>query len=1025
MLKPLSVIPLRSALFATLLVTIVSSNLASAADYRKITYQGRVLRPDTSPVTGSVQFRFRITDTAGTCIHWEETQTQTLTDGAFTFAIGSTSPTYDGTSTNNIANVFKQGVAINCQGGIPLVSVTSAAYDDRNISLSFNDGSGWQTLPTQLPLKAVPFAMSAQNAASLGGFALSSTAPTNGQGMIYNSVSGQWEPQNLTGGGTITSVVAGTGLTGGSTTGIATLNVNLTAVLPTQTGQSGKVLSTDGSGNLSWVTSGSASIASNTLLANTTGGTAAPVATTVTQLIDTISSTQGSLLYRNASGWVALPPGTSGQLLRTNGAAANPSWVTATGGSGLAAVSNTATLANGKIWIGDGANLAQEQTLSQDVSVTTTGVATVNRIQNRLVDSTNVAGGVMVWDTATTTWKGKAFPACTTAQTPYWNSGTDSIACQTIAAAWASISGKPTTVSGYGITDAVTGTGTSGTIPKLSAGSTIADSIITENTSKIGISQAVPDTKLHVAGTIKIGDGSETCSIAGNGGMIRYNSNNLQFCNGTSWQTLGVSGAGLTALTGDVTASGTGSVAATVASVGGVTAANVASGANAANAATSNSTVSTIASRDASGVTSFKGIKIDGTTSGTLTINTPATVTSYTLRYPSAVAGAANQVLASDTSGNLSWISLGTAAGTVSLSSQVTGTLPIGNGGTGATSKAAAFDALSPMTTAGDITYGGASGTGTRLAGNTTTVKQFLSSTGTGAAANAPTWGAMATTDMPTYAINSVMTTNSSGVLTASSGSNGQMMTMTSGFPSWTTATYPASTTANQLLYSSANNTVGGLATANSSVLITNGSGVPSWSTLTTDNFTQYVLLAGRSGGQTINGGTAASNNLTLDSTSNGTKGSIFLNPSGGNVGIGTASAPGSLLTVNGNTTIGTQATRSTASNRGQLNLSSTFTQTQASAVTVNWDNGNLQEVASFVCNGTNTITMSNLKDGASYSLLLSGTTAHSGVCVFSSAGFTFKTPGGNVAPTASRDVWFTFAVINGTVVYSMLDNLQ
>ena len=47
--------------------------------------------------------------------------------------------------------------------------------------------------------------------------------------------------------------------------------------------------------------------------------------------------------------------------------------------------------------------------------------------------------------------------------------------------------------------------------------------------------------------------------------------------------------------------------------------------------------------------------------------------------------------------------------------SNVTGTIAIANGGTGQTTKAAAFNALSPMTTAGDIIYGGTSGTGTRL----------------------------------------------------------------------------------------------------------------------------------------------------------------------------------------------------------------------------------------------------------------------------------------------------------------------
>lgn len=72
-------------------------------------------------------------------------------------------------------------------------------------------------------------------------------------------------------------------------------------------------------------------------------------------------------------------------------------------------------------------------------------------------------------------------------------------------------------------------------------------------------------------------------------------------------------------------------------------------------------------------------------------------------------------------------------------SSQATGQrwgeLPIAGGGTGASTKAAGFDALSPMTTGGDLIYGGASGTGTRLANGT--AGQFLKSSG---GTSAPTW---------------------------------------------------------------------------------------------------------------------------------------------------------------------------------------------------------------------------------------------------------------------------------------------
>ncbi|MDW8348098.1 MAG: hypothetical protein RML94_14140 [Bacteroidia bacterium] len=46
---------------------------------------------------------------------------------------------------------------------------------------------------------------------------------------------------------------------------------------------------------------------------------------------------------------------------------------------------------------------------------------------------------------------------------------------------------------------------------------------------------------------------------------------------------------------------------------------------------------------------------------------------------------------------------------------------------------------------------------------------------------------------------------------------------------------------------------------------------------LSSDDHAQYALLAGRAGGQVLNGGSAASNNLTLSSTSNATKGRIIL----------------------------------------------------------------------------------------------------------------------------------------------------
>lgn len=48
---------------------------------------------------------------------------------------------------------------------------------------------------------------------------------------------------------------------------------------------------------------------------------------TLSELLDFVgSAAQGDILYRGASGWARLAAGVTGQLLRTGGAAANPSW---------------------------------------------------------------------------------------------------------------------------------------------------------------------------------------------------------------------------------------------------------------------------------------------------------------------------------------------------------------------------------------------------------------------------------------------------------------------------------------------------------------------------------------------------------------------------------------------------------------------------------------------------------------------------------------------------------------------------
>lgn len=105
--------------------------------------------------------------------------------------------------------------------------------------------------------------------------------------------------------------------------------------------------------------------------------------------------------------------------------------------------------------------------------------------------------------------------------------------------------------------------------------------------------------------------------------------------------------------------------------------------------------------------------------------------------------------------------------GAVSLTTDVNGTLPAGNGGTGQTSIASAFISFyeSVATTIGDIIYGGASGAPTRLAGNTTSAVQVLTSQGTGSVATAPSWQSISAIGISTDTVEYVPTITGMGTV--------------------------------------------------------------------------------------------------------------------------------------------------------------------------------------------------------------------------------------------------------------------
>ncbi len=111
------------------------------------------------------------------------------------------------------------------------------------------------------------------------------------------------------------------------------------------------------------------------------------------------------------------------------------------------------------------------------------------------------------------------------------------------------------------------------------------------------------------------------------------------------------------------------------------------------------------------------------------------TVTSVAMTVPSFLSVTATPIT---TSGTFAVTLSGTA-------------LPIANGGTSKTTANAAFNALSPMATLGDIEYENATPAAAVLSGNTTTTKEFLTSTGASGAATAPVWATIAGSDVPVF----------------------------------------------------------------------------------------------------------------------------------------------------------------------------------------------------------------------------------------------------------------------------------
>lgn len=142
-----------------------------------------------------------------------------------------------------------------------------------------------------------------------------------------------------------------------------------------------------------------------------------PLDTDLTALA-AIAGVQGAIIYHNGTSWVKLDPGTSGHVLKTQGAGANPQWAAESGGGGGSAPTGT--------MVNSGASTQYALPRYSDTTGTNLGPSSL------LTDVTGTnfyAGGFLINTLTVTnpipvTSGGLGIASGTSGGVPYFNSGT-------------------------------------------------------------------------------------------------------------------------------------------------------------------------------------------------------------------------------------------------------------------------------------------------------------------------------------------------------------------------------------------------------------------------------------------------------------------------------------------------------------------------------------------------------------------------------------------------------------------------